>query len=173
MLVRPISRPRLLAVKLTSATLLALIATLLVPAAGLLLGGVAFGWHPLHGVVAPNQSTGHILANLALASGYVFWSLTPVIALGFMVSTMTDTPTGAIFTAVALYVVSQVLDSITAIGRIRSVLPTHHFDAWTTMFERGTGPTNDMLHGALLVIPWTIAFLVVAWWWFRRKDILS
>jgi hypothetical protein len=30
-----------------------------------------------------------------------------------------------------------------------------------------------MLRGALLVIPYTVVFLAIGWWWFSRKDILS
>jgi hypothetical protein len=30
-----------------------------------------------------------------------------------------------------------------------------------------------MARGALLVIPYTLVFLGVGWWWFGRKDILS
>jgi ABC-2 type transport system permease protein len=173
MLVRPITRSRLLTVKLASAVLLAVVAATLVPLTGLALGGVAFGWHPLEIPGAPSESSAHILASLALATVYVLWSLSPVIAFGFMASTMTDTPAGAIFSAIGIYIVSQVLDGISALGRIRSTFPTHHFDAWTSMFIRGTGPTTDMLHGALLVIPYTVVMLAVAWWWFNRKDILS
>ena len=173
MLVRPITRRRLLATKLASAALLAVIAAIVVPLTGLLLGGLAFGWHPLEIPLAPQESVSHILGSLALATAYVLWSLTPVIAFAFMVSTMTDTPAGAIFSAVGLYIVSQVLDSITALGSIRSGLFTHHFDAWTALFLRGTGPTDEMLRGALLVIPYTVVFLAIGWWWFSRKDILS
>jgi len=173
LLVRPITRRRLLTSKLASAGLLALIAVFIVPLGGLLMGGVAFGWKSLDIPGAPAQSTSHILSNLAIASVYVLWSLTPVIAFAFMVSTMTDTPAGAIFSAVGLYIVSQVLDSITSIGKIRSVLPTHHFDAWTDLFVRNTGVTSEMGRGALLVLPYTIVFLAIGWWWFSRKDILS
>jgi len=70
-------------------------------------------------------------------------------------------------------VVSQVLDGITAIGSIRSALPTHHYDAWRDLFVPGTGPTSDMARGALLVLPYTVVFLAIGWWWFSRKDILS
>jgi ABC-2 type transport system permease protein len=173
MLVRPITRRRLLTTKLASACVLAIVAAGIVPLTGVLLGGVAFGWHPLDIPLAPQESVTHILTSLVVATIYVLWSLTPVIAFAFMASTMTDTPAGAIFSAVGLYIVSQVLDSITALGKIRSGLPTHHFDAWTDLFLRGTGPTDDMLRGALLVLPYTVVFLAVGWWWFRRKDILS
>ena len=143
------------------------------PLNGLLLGGIAFGWHPLDLPLASQESVSHILANLALATVYVLWSLTPVIAFAFMASTMTDTPAGAIFSAVGVYVVSQVLDGISSLGKIRTVLPTHHFDAWRVLFVPGRGPTEEMLRGALLVIPYAVVFLAIGWWWFGRKDILS
>jgi len=173
MLVRPISRPRLLTAKLASAGVLALVAAVVVPLNGLLLGGVAFGWHPLELPFSPPQSASHIVGNLALATVYVLWCLVPVIAFAFMVSTMTDAPTGAIFSAVGLYIVSQVLDAISALGRIRSVLPTHYYDAWRDLFVPGLSATSHMVRGALLVIPYTLVFLAIGWWWFGRKDILS
>lgn len=175
MLVRPISRGRFLAAKLTSVTLLGAIATALVGITGLVAGVIAFGWHgvnlPIPGA-AFHQSTWHIVGNLALASGYVFWGLGSVAALSFMVSTMTDSPVGAVSAGFGLYVVSQILDGITSLGSIRYGLPTHYFGAWTDLF-RGHGPTADMLRGTLLQIPYVVVFLGLAWWHFRRKDVLS
>ena len=173
MLVRPITRRKLLTTKLSSAVTLAVIAVVVVPLYGLVLGGIVFGWHPLALPFTEQESVSHILANLGLATVYVLWNLTPVIAFAFMASTMTDTPAGAIFSAVGVYIVSQVLDAITALGSIRTVLPTHHYDAWTDLFVPGRGPTSDMAHGALLVLPYTVVFLAIGWWWFGRKDILS
>lgn len=173
MLVRPITRRRLLATKLASAGTLALVAGFVVPLNGLLLGGIAFGWHPLDIPTTTQDSVSRVVVHLALATAYVLWCLVPVIAFAFMVSTMTDTPAGAIFSAVGIYIASQILDAIRSIGSIRAVLPTHYYDAWTDLFVPGRGPTDDMLRGALLVIPYTIVFLGIAWWWFGRKDILS
>jgi ABC-2 type transport system permease protein len=171
LLVRPIPRGRLLAAKLTTATLLGLIAAALVLAVGVIAGVIAFGWHPLV-VNGMHQSPDQILGNLALATLYVFWSLSSVIALGFMVSTLTDSAAGAVFAALGLYVVSQILDQITSIGTIRYAFPTHYLDAWQHLFT-GSGPTADMLRGTLLQVGYVLAFLGFAWWWFRRKDILS
>jgi ABC-2 type transport system permease protein len=158
--------------KLASALLLTFVATLLVVLTGLLIGGAFFGWHaidiPLLGL---HQSVGSTIANLALATLYVFWCLTGVVALGFMVSTMTDAPAGAIFAAIGFYLVARILDAITALGSIRDFLPTHYFDAWTNLFTGGS--TNEMVTGALVQIPYILGFCAVAWWWFRHKDILS
>ncbi len=185
MLTRPVGRGRLLLAKVESAGLMALIATALIGITGLVAGTIAFGWHPLnltaadlnlpafvHLPAAAHQSIGSILGNLALASGYVLWSLAAYAALAFMVSTMTDSPAAAVFAGVGLYIVSQILNNISSLDPISVAFPTHYMDAWTTLFE-GSGPTGDMLRGTLLQIPYVVIFGTYAWWQFRRKDVLS
>jgi ABC-2 type transport system permease protein len=173
LLVRPIPRGRLLGAKLITVVLLAAVATALVVATGLVAGSLAFGWHPL-AVGGLHQSTGSILGHLAIASGYVLWSLSSILTLGFLVSTTSDSPFAGVAAAFGLYVVSQILDAITSLGSIRYALPTHYFDAWQHLFAgNGHGPTADMLRGTLLPIAYVLTFLGLAFWWFRRKDILS
>jgi ABC-2 type transport system permease protein len=173
LLARPIPRGRLLAGKLVSAALFAFIATALVAIAGLVAGGIAFGVHPIEiPLLGLDLSVLDVLGRIGLSVLYVFWSLAGMIALSFMVSTMTDAPAGAIFAGVGFYITSQILDAIEPIGSIRNVFPTHYFDAWFDLFT-GSGPTADMLRGTLLQIPYVLVFCGIAWWWFRRKDILS
>jgi ABC-2 type transport system permease protein len=174
LLARPIPRNRLLGAKLASATTLAFLGAMLIPVAGVVIGTIVFGWHPVDfAIVGLHQSAGRVTATLGLASLYVFWSLAWVLAAAFMFSTMSDSPAGAVFGSVGLYVFSQILDGIDALGSIRDGLPTHYLDSWTHMFTHTTGPTADMLRGTLLQIPYVAVFLGVAWWWFNRKDILS
>jgi ABC-2 type transport system permease protein len=175
MLTRPVNRSRLLLAKVESFGLMALVATALIGVTGLVAGTIAFGWHPLNLPLpgaAFHQSPGHIVGNLALASAYVLWSLAGVAALSFMVSTMTDSPAGAVFAGVGLYLVSQILNNISSLDPISFVFPTHYMDAWTDLFQ-GSGPTGDMLRGTLLQIPYVVVFGTFAWWHFRRKDVLS
>ena len=177
LLVRPIARTRLLGAKTASASLLAFIATALIVITGLVVGGIAFGWHPLDigGQLGPHLhfTEGELLRNLALSTVYVFWSLTSVIALSVMVSTMTDSPAGAIFAGVGLYIVSQILDGISSLGVVRYWLPTHYFDTWSDLFTRNGSTNGDLVRGALLPLLYIAVFGTVAWWWFRRKDVLS
>ena len=177
MLARPVGRGRLLLAKVESTALLAFLATALIGVSGLIAGVIAFGWHPLSiglGPLALHESTGQILGNLAMASGYVLWGISGIAALAFMASTMTDSPAGAVFAGFGLYVVSQILDNITALGSIRYGFPTHYLDAWTSLFTHPSGgPTGDMLRGTLLQIPYVLVFGGIAWWHFRLKDILS
>jgi ABC-2 type transport system permease protein len=178
LLVRPISRGRLLAAKAISAAFFGFLATALITVVGLGAGVLFFGWHPLDigsallGV-SFHMSESSIVGNLAISTLYVFWSLSGVVALGIMVSTMTDSPAGAIFAGVGLYIVSQILDGISALGSVRYALPTHYFDAWSDLFLRRGANTDDMVRGALLQIGYVLLFGGIAAWWFRRKDILS
>jgi ABC-2 type transport system permease protein len=187
MLVRPIGRGRLLSSKLVTAALLGLIGTALIVIAGLIVGGIGYGWHAIGSVnpVHVGPSTLHWLFNLGIAVLYVFWSLSSVIAFAFMVSTMTDSAAGAVFAGFGFYIFSQILDSISSLGSIRYALPTHYFDSWDSLFQGKNGLfdlvrtghvegwTSDMTRGALLPIAYVLIFLGIAWWHFRRKDILS
>ncbi|MFI5052824.1 MAG: ABC transporter permease [Acidimicrobiia bacterium] len=175
LLMRPIRRGRLIATKFTVAVVCAWIATVLVVVAGLVAGGIAFGFHGLTvpTVSSLSQSTAQLFGHLGLATVYVAWCLTGVVAFSFLVSCMTDAPAGAIFAGVGLYITSTILDNISSVpSGIRNILPTHYFDAWTDMFTRNH-VSSDMTKGALLQLAYVAVFVSIAAWYFRRKDILS
>jgi ABC-2 type transport system permease protein len=177
LLVRPIRRGQLLGAKIVIAVGLTCLATLIIVITSLIAGAIAFGWHPLDitgvpFVIIPYQSVGTLIAHLVVAALYVTWSLASVVAFGFMISTMSDSPAGAAAAAFGLYVTSAILDNISAIGSIRNVFPTHYFDAWQDLFIRNHA-SADMLRGVLVQIPYMLVFCGVAAWWFRRKDIMS
>ncbi|MFN8027751.1 MAG: ABC transporter permease subunit [Acidimicrobiia bacterium] len=175
LLMRPISRGRLLATKFVVAMICAWLAVTLVVVTGLIAGAIAFGLHPLDVpfFTQYSQSNADLLGHLALATVYVSWTLSSVVAFSFLVSTMTDAPTGAVFAGVGLYITSTILDSIDSIpSGIRNVLPTHYDGAWVDMFTRNS-ISSDMGKGALLPLAYVAVFVAVAAWHFRRKDILS
>jgi ABC-2 type transport system permease protein len=183
LLVRPVGRGKLLAAKRFTAALFGLLATALVVLSGLIAGVIAFGWHPLDfGQVAGGfaafvpggltQSPERLLLHLGMATVLVTWGLSAILAFGFMLSTMTDSPAGAVFGAVGLYIVSTILDAIESVGRIRYGLPTHYLDAWTHLFSENRW-SDDMWRAVLLPIPYIVVLCGIAWWWFRRKDVTS
>ncbi|MGH2807430.1 MAG: ABC transporter permease [Actinomycetota bacterium] len=172
LLVRPVRRTRLLAAKFATVMALSGIATIVIVAAAALSGSLAFGWGPIElpfGITIP---LGESLAKLALSTLYVIWSLSGVIAFGFMLSTMTDVAGGAAGGAIGLAVGSQILDGISAMGDVRYFLPTHYWSRWTTLFFEWTS-TAEMGRGALLQLGYVLLFGAFARWWFTRKDILS
>ncbi len=172
LLVRPVSRSRLLAAKLIVAGILAFTATVLISLSALIAGIIAFGWHP---VVTPSLSVlsqGEAVSRLALATVYVAWCMSGVLAFGFMLSTMTDAVFGAVAGAVGLAVLSEILNAIPSLKSIRDGLPTHYWHAWEGLFA-SPATSSDMLNGVVLQIPYVLVFLILAWWWFHRRDILT
>jgi len=173
LLLRPLGRGRLLTTKLVMTLALSLAATVLLAVTALAAGGLAFGFGPLE--LQPffvNQSAGNLILHTFMATGYVTWTLAVVVALGFMVSTMTDSPMAAAGAALGFGVTAQILNEIESLGAIRDYLPMRYFDAWDGLFWSDRVP-DDVWSGLVLPIPWIVAFLAIAWWWFRRKDVLA
>ena len=172
LLTRPIPRARLLRTKLVVAGAYAAAAVVLVPLASLAMGAVAFGWSavqtPLAGALGVNTG----LSRLALGTAYVVATQAVVVALAFWFSTLTDSPLSAVGGAVVLVVVSEILDQVTALGSLRSALPTHYWLAWLDLLVDPVN-TGQMTRGLLQMTPWVVGPLLLAFRHFSRKDILS
>ena len=171
LLLRPVSRHRVLISKLTVALVLALVATMIITVTALVEGVVAFGWKPVLTPSLTEVSAGTAFLRLVVATLYVAWSMTGIIALGFMLSTLTDSTMGAVSGAVGVAILSEILVAITPLGSIRTVFPTYHWHAWESLFATPV-VTSHMAWGVLLQVPYIAVFLGVAWWYFHRKDIL-
>jgi ABC-2 type transport system permease protein len=137
LLIRPVSRVRLLVAKAIVAMSLVWLFTLLVTLAALIAGAVLFGWHavtlPSLGV---HLSTTALLVRVGVANGYVACGYFALLGMGLLFSTMTNSPAGAIGATVAVYIVSQILNGIEAFGSLRNGLPTHYLEAWQPIFTR-------------------------------------
>jgi ABC-2 type transport system permease protein len=174
-LMRPVARVRLLWSKFLVAVLLSWLSVVAVVLSGLAIGVILFGWHPLDlnfVFRSYHESIGSLLGHIALATVYVAWMLTGLVAFTFMLSCMTDSPSGATIAGVGLYIASQILDAIDPLGSLRYGLPTHYLDSWVDLFTQNS-VSSDMARGALLTVGYVLLFTGIAVWWFRRKDILS
>jgi ABC-2 type transport system permease protein len=172
LLVRPVSRSRLLFSKLVVTCLLVLLTTIVITVSGLISGVIFFGLHP---ILTPNFQVfpeSEAIWKITLSTLYVAWCMTGVIALAFMISTMTDTTLGAMAGAVGAVLVSHIINAIQTVGDLRHLLITHYWDAWEQLFGRRDA-TEDLLQGFLLQLPYIFVFLALSWWWFHRRDILS
>jgi len=175
LLMRPVGRGRLVFSKFVVAIFCAWVAVVIVVVTALIVGSIVFGTSAIEfplTVFTGGQSTGDILYHLVVSTVYVSWCLTGVVAFSFMVSCMTDAPFGAIFAGVGLYFTSLILDSISSLGNIRYVLPTHYFDRWVELLTRGKW-SADLWRGVLLQLVYVLVFFLIGLWWFRRKDITS
>jgi ABC-2 type transport system permease protein len=172
LLASPIPRARLLRQKAIVAGLLSAAAVLLLPLVSLLVGTVAYGANDL---VSPTgesltfaTGTGRVLLGAVYLSVHFIW----VAGLALLLSVSTDAPLGAVGGAVMASIVSQILDQITALGDLRTYLPTHYGNAWAGLLADQVD-WGDMTRGAFSAIAFGAVFFAAAVWRFGRKDVTS
>jgi ABC-2 type transport system permease protein len=175
---RPVARGRLLVAKAVVAGALIWVCTFLVATAGLIAGVILFGSHAvvvpsLPGVISGFRlDVGTILVRLLIATAYVAFGFSALLAMGTLFSTLTDSATGAVGATIGVYIVSEILDGITQLGSIRYVFPTHYLTAWQDMFTQNEY-SHDMLVGVIVQLGYLVVFGAAAVFTFRRKDIRS
>jgi ABC-2 type transport system permease protein len=183
-LARPVSRSKYLLSKLLVALMFSVAAVVLVPVAALVVGTVAFGWHPftaidgsassaLHSTVVTFGS-GAALARLAVGTAYVAAGMTSIFAFAFLLSTITTRPFAAVAGGVGLTIVSRVLngDYLPGVSVLNPYMPNNDVDLWQHFFQQ-PAQTAGMLRFLVLQLVYVAVFLTAAWWWFLRKDILT
>jgi ABC-2 type transport system permease protein len=172
LLAAPVPRARLLGVKLVVALAYSGIALALLTGTALAAGTLRYGWHPLRSTVAAEIPAGAGLVRLLGVLAYLAVVLLVVAGLAFLLSVSTDAPLGAVGGAVLLWILSSILDQITALGSLRNLLPTHYSSAWLALLS--TPPQfDDIVSGTLSAVLYATAFWALAFWRFTRKDIVS
>lgn len=172
LLASPVPRGRLLTQKLVVALLFCAAAVFLLTVVAYVVGGLFFGWAAAQTPLGDAFSFGTSVQRLLIVVGYLMVTLLFVAALAFCIGVFTDAPLGAVGGAVMLVVVSNILDAVTALGSLRSALPTHYSVSWTDALGSPIS-WDQMSRGALWSVGYTIPLLALAWWHFLRKDIVS
>lgn len=168
----PVPRVRLLRQKAVVAALLSLTTLVVLPAVALGLGTLVYGAGDYLSPTGESLPYGTAVARIALAVTYLAIHLLWVAGVATLFSVLTDAPLGAVGGAVLVSIISQILDTVDALGSLRTLLPTHDVFAFAdllTLDVDGTAPAR----GVLSALVWCIAFGTTAVWWFRRKDITS
>jgi ABC-2 type transport system permease protein len=168
----PVPRARLLAVKLIVALAYSVLALLLLAGTALVLGTARYGWSPLRSTVAAEIPAGQGVLRLLGVLGYLGVALLVVASLAFLLSVSTDAPLGAVGGAVLLWILSSILDQITALGVVRSFLPTHYSTAWLGLLSAPV-QIDDVVRGCVSAITYATVFCALAFWRFARKDVVS
>ncbi|MBX7264982.1 ABC transporter permease subunit [Micromonospora sp. Llam7] len=168
----PVPRARLLTVKLVVALAYSASALVLLAGTALLIGTLRYGWSPLRSTVAAQLEPAEGLLRLLAVLGYLAVVLLVVAGLAFLLSVLTDAALGAVGGAVLLWILSSILDQITALGAIRSFLPTHYSTAWLGLLSTPV-QTDDIVRGSVSAICYATVFWGLAFWRFTRKDITS
>jgi ABC-2 type transport system permease protein len=168
----PVPRARLLGIKLLAALVSSVAALTLLAGTALLVGTLRYGWHPLGSTIAAQIPPGPGVLRLLGVLAYLAVTLLIVAGLAFLLSTLTDAALGAVGGAVLLWILSSILDQITALGAIRNVLPTHYSDAWQGLLSTPI-QGGDLAKGAICAICYATLFWALAFLRFTRKDITS
>jgi ABC-2 type transport system permease protein len=182
LLIRPVSRTRLLIAKLLSLVTFVLFAILAVLVTAYLTGSLLFGESTTSaGVALPADVTslsgvtitpfGLVLRLLGTVV-YIVISMLSVAAIALFLSTVTDSALGAAMGALAVLVTSQVLVTLDAAAAIRPYLPTRYWLAWIDFFREPV-LWRDIERGAGIQLVYLVVLLGAAWANFLTKDVAN
>jgi ABC-2 type transport system permease protein len=173
LLIRPVSRTRLLVAKLVALTLFVLLAVVSVAGTGYLVGVSLFEAQPGSAVTSVSGtplSPTELFLRIAAAMLYIGVSMLGVGTIALFLSTVTDSPLGATLGALAAMVTSQVLVTLDAAGAVRPYLPTRYWLAWIDFF-RDPIAWRDIERGLGIQAVYVVVFLAAAWANFATKDV--
>lgn len=173
LLAAPVPRDRLLWQKLIVALGYSAAAVICLPVMALVAGTLAFGWDDIQ-VPGTGETIAalDVLPRFGIVIGYALVSQLVVAALAFLISTLTDSPLGAVGGAMGLWIVCTILQAVEALGSLREFLPTF----WNTAWLDALAPVIDwggMAKGASVSVTYAAILIAVAFRRFRRKDVVS
>lgn len=172
LLLRPVSRTRLLVAKLVAMISYVLAAVGFVAVTSYTVGVALFPAEPsaVTSVSGVPMSTSEFLARIAAAVGYVAISMLGVGAIALFLSTTTDSALGAALGALAALVASQILITLDAAAAVSPYLPTRYWLAWIDLF-RDPIAWRDIQRGLGIQVVYVAVFLAAAWANFATKDV--
>ncbi|HUQ63059.1 MAG TPA: ABC transporter permease subunit [Acidimicrobiales bacterium] len=172
LLTRPVSRTRLLVAKLVSASVFCLAAASAVVVTGLVLGSIVFPIGDVTTLSGSSISLGDGIVRAVAAAGIVGASMMGLAAIGLFISTLTDSPVGAIAACAGVAITSQILDAIPQLHAIHPFLLTHH---WLSFGDVMRSPVawGNIGENLLLQVGWAAVFGLAAWARMTTKDVLG
>jgi ABC-2 type transport system permease protein len=170
LLVRPVRRSRLIGAKYFSAMTLLGALVLATIASGVLFGGVVFGLHAMPTLSGTTLSLPVSLLRILASGAYMVLVLSGIASIGLFISTRTDSGPGAAVATIVIAIASQILGSISSLHVIWPYLPTYGWLAFTGFF-RFPVDWGAMRSGLVGSAVYTLVFLTLALWGFRRRDI--
>ena len=171
-LIRPSGRSRLLASKTVSVVAFCFVSTLVVAAAGLIVGSILFPVGRVTTLSGDTLTLTQGIGRICLAAVLVAVSLLGLAAIGLFASTLTDVPIGAMAATLGMLILSGILDAIPQVSAIHPWLFTHNWLSFADVMRTHiiwTGITKNLgLQAAYVVI-----FGSAAWARFTPSDVLA
>jgi ABC-2 type transport system permease protein len=172
LLVAPVGRNRLLAVKGGALVVFCLVASFTVAVSAFVVGLILFPTGNVTLLSGDSISFGAALVKAVVITLLVAASLLGLAAIGLFVSTLTDTPIAAMAVTVGLTVLSGILQSIPQLSAIQPWLFT---DQWTSFADLLRDPvyTPDIIHNLLIQGLYVAVFGSAAWARLTSRDVLA
>jgi ABC-2 type transport system permease protein len=172
LLVVPVGRSRLLAVKYAGIVAYATVATLVVAATGILMGLLLFPTGPVTLLSGTTISFADALLRVFLVAVYVSAMLAGIAAVGLFISTLTEVPLAAMASTAILVVVVEILETVPQIDAIHPYLFTHWWLAFGDLI-RDPVSLDQMSHGIAVHAVYVVVFGSLAWARLTSKDVSS
>nr|WP_188989922.1 ABC transporter permease [Saccharopolyspora subtropica] len=172
LLAAPVPRVRLLRQKAVVSALLSGSGLVLLSAVSVAVGVLWYGTGDLVSTTGEAVPFPAGLVSIAVGTLYLAVHLTWIAGLALWLSVSTDAPLGAVGGAVLVSILSEILDQISALGDLRTYLPTHYSTAYADLLSEDVD-WSGMAYGAFSGLAYATVFVVLAVWRFRRKDITS
>ncbi|WP_326640898.1 ABC transporter permease [Streptosporangium sp. NBC_01755] len=172
LLVAPVGRTRLLAVKYAGVVVFCLAAVTAVALSALLTGLVLFPAGPitlLSGGTIPFLDG---LLRIGVVVLYVTAGMAALAAVALAMSTLTEVSVGAIAATVVVVIVAQVLGAVPQLSAIQPYLLTEWWNGFDGVL-RDPVATGDMGQGLLVFAAYAAVFCSIAWARFTGKDITA
>ncbi len=173
LLLRPVSRTRLLVAKLISVVAFVVIAVLAVAAVTAVEGRLLLGRAETVGTVSLSGSSlsqEQIAGRTAMALGYVIISMLGVAAVALFFSTVTSSAIAAALGTVGLLIASTVLLGLDAAQALHPFLPTRYWLSFVDLF-RDPILWDGVVRGLVVQLGYLLVFSLAAWANFLSKDI--
>jgi len=169
-LMHSISRGGVLVSKWGVAVIYVVIGLALVAAGALAAGALAFGLHA-HLLTGQTVSTAQGLWLSLLSYLYVLVGVICVLSLALALATFTNSSLTAAIAALVIFIVMNILGAFSYFDFLKPYLFTSHTDAWQNLFSRPI-VWHPIITGLIAFAIYIAGLLTVAWYQFRRKDIL-
>ncbi|MEP6815692.1 MAG: ABC transporter permease [Marmoricola sp.] len=173
LLIRPVSRTRLLVAKLVSVIAFVVMAVLIVALVAYIEGMLFLGKATGTGTVSVSGTTlnqTQMTQRTVLAFGYVTLSMLGVAAIALLLSTLTDSAIAAALGTVGFLIGSTVLLGLDAAQVLHPYMPTRYWLSFVDLY-RDPIQWDGVLRGALGQLAYLAVFTVAAWANFSTKDL--
>lgn len=172
LLVAPVGRNRLLAVKGGALALFCLVASFTVAISAFVIGLVLFPIGQVTLLSGESISFGAALVKAVFITVLVAASLLGLASIGLFVSTLTDTAIAAMAVTVGVTILSGILQSI---PQLSSIQPWLFTDQWTSFADVLRDPvyTPNIVHNLLIQALYVAVFGSAAWARLSSRDVLA